>query len=629
MLKAASAKKRNGSRPPSRGPSPRPPSRAPSPKPTGWTQVEQNLPPFAGRETAVAKQSSFLSPIVPVGGGISDSPSSEEASFREPGRTTLYCQQNSQLSQLTQRSIQESPVMGQRSQAAAGDDDDDEKEDDETEGVPEDQSQKKLSRAKARENDLSLSLNAREFYQARQNSKCVLLSQCIGLRAVDDNDRFLGDVMKDPFSNVPSKSQFHPNAQHLKDEVVRRARQLRSNPVPAPTYWSKKRCYAWLMNNPIADIPDTQWVRATEEALYKALLAAASERETTDRENKNWTNDDPWLRLYIAMVQDDSRTALSRLHDTLDRPSLDARNNENRPLTFYEVVANQYNDNTWIASAEVVPDLHENFSYNQDYYFDEMPGGEITPEQVKARYADSRARLIKVSFPWEWKKLVEVSRQIAHFSSTSSFISIQIISDWEKSGSGFGQRDNADTSWGHFSEENRQIQDGDNRSSFLTGENTGKTHLLYLWHLADTAGIMTKLLNVLSKDVAADCHSNLYVSTQQVQHKSKRKAAEELEREDTKAFRNGIQQSFENLAISKKEERLSQLRKEIKDAKISLIRAADEEEKVVWREYLENLEDDFLANKEEIDYLKLQLAKKTGFVTADDEGDGDTDGANE
>ena len=151
--------------------------------------------------------------------------------------------------------------------------------------------------------------------------------------------------------------------------------------------------------------------------------------------------------------------------------------------------------------------------------------------------------------------------------------------------------------------------------------------MLYLWHLADTAGIMAKLLNVLSKDVAADCHGNLYVSTRHVQHRNKRKAAEDSEREDVKLFRRSIQTSFEhlamtnsNLALTKKEQRLSEQRKEIQHAKLQMIEACtNHEKKKCWQEYLVTLEDDFNANKEEIEFLKCELAKK--LLVEPDTGD--------
>lgn len=106
-----------------------------------------------------------------------------------------------------------------------------------------------------------------------------------------------------------------------------------------------------------------------------------------------------------------------------------------------------------------------------------------------------------------------------------SSLNFQIVSDWEKSGNGFGQRARSDTSWGHFSSEHMDY--GDNRANFLRKDYYNKEYLLYFWHMSDQHGILSNMLNVLSKDVAVDCDGNLFLNTAAVQHRRKRTLEQE------------------------------------------------------------------------------------------------------
>lgn len=128
----------------------------------------------------------------------------------------------------------------------------------------------------------------------------------------------------------------------------------------------------------------------------------------------------------------------------------------------------------------------------------------------------------------------------------------QIIYDWEKSGNGFGQRALSEAGWGTFTSEHLELEDGDNRANFLRREYYNKEHLLYLWHLADTLGLLSNMLNVLAKDVAIDCDGQIEVSTSLVQKKRKKPAAASFEEErlDRKVHRRRTATALTFLALS-------------------------------------------------------------------------------
>jgi len=119
-----------------------------------------------------------------------------------------------------------------------------------------------------------------------------------------------------------------------------------------------------------------------------------------------------------------------------------------------------------------------------------MPGP-ITPEDVKKRFGDSRAKLIRM------------------------------VSRWELSGNGFGQRSKDEEDFGHFGKE--QLECGDNQANFL--DSSTREHVLYLWHLSDKYDMLQNVLNVLSDSAAADSE-NFQTVSEDTGASRKRAAAE-------------------------------------------------------------------------------------------------------
>ena len=130
---------------------------------------------------------------------------------------------------------------------------------------------------------------------------------------------------------------------------------------------------------------------------------------------------------------------------------------------------------------------------------------------------------------------------------------VKICGNWEASGNGFGMRELNEDGFGHL--DDQHYTDGDNRSSFIIPHLGHQVHHLYIWHISDTMGILSDVLNVLSKDVRADS-DYVHTDTAVVQRKRKKEASEEeakaerAERKDRKQFRNAIGNSMTYLAIS-------------------------------------------------------------------------------
>jgi hypothetical protein len=162
-------------------------------------------------------------------------------------------------------------------------------------------------------------------------------------------------------------------------------------------------CISWLLQHPILDQEDIAFVKEEEARLYKELTKQREEQEASAAAANqpvalsHWTTKDPFLRFICALCHDRAQEAFKYKDDTLTRPELDARNNDDRPKTWEEVVCDLYNDDSIIFTTEVFPLLHFEFGYAIDLYFHDMPGGTITPEDVKKRFATMRAELILVS----------------------------------------------------------------------------------------------------------------------------------------------------------------------------------------------------------------------------------------
>jgi hypothetical protein len=191
-----------------------------------------------------------------------------------------------------------------------------------------------------------------------------------------------------------------------------------------------------------------------------------------------WTTNEPYLRLYHSIFHENVRATLMRMNDVMDRSTLDARNSSERPETFFEAVARIFNDDCIIFITDGLPDLHYSFAYPITIDFDDMPGP-VDAEDCKKRFADARAKLIK------------------------------LISKWELSGNGFGQRHVGDDDFGHLGPE--ELEAGDNRGNFL--DSMTKEHILYFWHLADKNELLKNVLNVIADSSSADSENYQTTST--------------------------------------------------------------------------------------------------------------------
>jgi hypothetical protein len=155
-----------------------------------------------------------------------------------------------------------------------------------------------------------------------------------------------------------------------------------------------------------------------EKRLCSQLQAAQDEEVEIQRErnySEQWTGLNPYLRMYHVLMEDTVRHAFMSRNDVLlDRQALDACNSSSRLPTFYKIVVKTFNDSTFNPTTEALPNLDEYFVNPIELKFEDAPTP-TSPDKVKDKLADVRAKLVI------------------------------LISDWEKSGNGGGNRAETDT----------------------------------------------------------------------------------------------------------------------------------------------------------------------------------------
>ncbi len=183
-----------------------------------------------------------------------------------------------------------------------------------------------------------------------------------------------------------------------------------------------------------------------------------------------------------------------------------------------------------------------------------MPG-HSTPEEVKSRMADFGTKLMAV------------------------------VSKWELSGNGFGQRAQKDKGFGHLEEEHFL---DNNRRAFLQGY---RSHILYLWHLSNEEDILQSVKSALDPDCAANSNS-----VPEVKPSNKKGKAEDDERH----FREHVSSSFDTISFSAICNQITQTQKSKADVEVKWVLATDDAVKAVYRRLMGEADATIVTLKERL-----------------------------
>jgi hypothetical protein len=181
-----------------------------------------------------------------------------------------------------------------------------------------------------------------------------VLLRCGLLFDLDDEDRL---------KVIPNRGAIVPKLCHLKEEAVRRAALYDIRPIRKAA--RKDELIGYLKANPVHEELDVTFLRREANRTYQRIVQHNQAQLDLEREalaSKNWIGAN-YLRLYHSAIDDRSRPFMVAKDDCMDRLELDGRNSEERPPTWYEKIAELYNDpaNVYVMSA--IPDLDEYFAH--------------------------------------------------------------------------------------------------------------------------------------------------------------------------------------------------------------------------------------------------------------------------
>jgi hypothetical protein len=136
--------------------------------------------------------------------------------------------------------------------------------------------------------------------------------------------------------------------------------------------------------------------------LKKALLQhlqisnADGNDEPGNSKTPAWHTAMPYLRLYCCLTLDDVKVHMADQFCVMDKAQLSARNSDVRPQTYFELLAEKFNDPLITFTTESLPQLHMNFAEPIHINFKDMPG-KTNAEQMKRKVSGCRAALAQVS----------------------------------------------------------------------------------------------------------------------------------------------------------------------------------------------------------------------------------------
>jgi hypothetical protein len=298
-----------------------------------------------------------------------------------------------------------------------------------------------------------------EFYIASGKSKTVLLAMAQGVDMVDN------DINEEPYKSAKNRHSFVPQAKDLCDEILCRSQAygLVGAKTPRPKAWTHQKKIEWLTANKLMQGSCIMFVQREVDNFVQLLRSAGLERQQEEelhRGNEAWLGQEPYLRLYHVIMEDDVKEAYSKAFNVMTRAELDARNSSERPRGFYKLASERYNNYSYNPWTTTYPDLHDDFRRSIRLGREDAPT--TTPVKIKEKLADVRAKLVIM------------------------------VSNWERSGNGNGNRADND----NLEDGDVRLQD-DDRRNFL---GTYKPHLLYFWQKLEEVFLCALQLQRLKKE---------------------------------------------------------------------------------------------------------------------------------
>ncbi len=164
--------------------------------------------------------------------------------------------------------------------------------------------------------------------------------------------------------------------------------------IATPKYSNKKEANKkeWLNNNPAFSESDIKFVCDRIKAFHEMLQPCTGSIQS-EKKNKAWVGDKPFLHLYHAIISDDNmKLAFINCQKTLLHSKLDGCNNpEKQSVSSYELLTNRYNDPKFVVNSVVMP-CYSAFKDSILLSLDDCPEN-VMHEQVKEHLANTECKL--------------------------------------------------------------------------------------------------------------------------------------------------------------------------------------------------------------------------------------------
>lgn len=321
----------------------------------------------------------------------------------------------------------------------------------------------------------------------------MIFTMSIGLSHDDVDKAKCDELIK---KKAITKSDIKPTAKTLRAEIQRRYECISNDDElsvvspskynkkkPCPNQWGVPKLTKWLEENTL--LPEDALV--VKQAIADFLSNVETEfLDDLEERNENGCNiskpNKRKMRLYEACFHDDFRGDMLGLGRSVPRVRLDARNSSNRPKTFFEKVADKYNDVSWIPKSTVVdinPDLCGEIKLSPVLQKDKRYH-KYTAEDVKKLYTDVKGQF-NVAFSG-WRN----SGNGKGMSSLAAGLKkVKFHGSHYKNNDG-NDSDDTDDSFKYLN---------DDRLEFCNGQ----LHVYYFWCLAD--------VNRVVLEVSSNCNA--------------------------------------------------------------------------------------------------------------------------
>ena len=282
-----------------------------------------------------------------------------------------------------------------------------------------------------------------EFANNDENVKpdertCYIIGLCMGGVVAD----FGMDSLKDePFYN---RKDLRPNKKLLILELKRRSPYMKNI-----TNKSIRSLVELLvkMKDKLSD-QDVEYLQSRYNVIVDLLKEEIAEKVEKSKETRVKITLVDRLRFVHCLIRDDVKVLYLKSQNSMLRSELDARNSTTRIPTFHEKITTVFNDESFVPESMYCDDLHDDFS-----------------EIIELKLST-------------YCLTVEKAKDI--LSSIKPMI-VDLITRYEQSGMGAGNRNLSADDWGLF--DITLCDNGDDRKCFLNTES--QSYLLYWWKILD------------------------------------------------------------------------------------------------------------------------------------------------